>query len=304
MEAQTDLPQDPPETPLPATTPEPVCGDAENEADAGSEERRLRESTLHPENIPHRGPVFHFFWPFTRYIVTGLSAAASVLFFKVLNRTVIIGRENVGEVGPNTVFLSNHQSMIDGFLVGPMILFPKAVLRPDLFPWLPAAWENFFENPLMRWFSDNWRCIPVKKGRRDFGAMLRMEACLREGVMIVFPEGTRTRDGRLLPPRSGIGYVMLKTRPKAIPVCMDGMTGLQPVGHFWPRVFRTILLYYGKPVDLTEFYDKPVDRHSAKAAIDKVFKEVARQKAVLTRYRRWRKRALLRMPAIYRFFKP
>jgi len=276
---------------------------AGNEADSEAEERRLRESTIHPERIPHRGPVFHFFWPFTRYIVTGLTAAASVVFFKGLNRTVVIGGKNVGDE-KNTVLLSNHQSMIDGFLVGPMVLFPTAVLKPHLFPWLPAAWENFFENPFMRWFSDNWRCIPVKKGRRDFGAMMRMEACLRDGIMIVFPEGTRTRDGHLLPPRSGIGYVMLKTRPKAIPVCMDGMSGLQPIGHFWPRVFRTILLYYGKPVDLSEFYDKPVDRHTAQAAIDKVFREVARQKRVLARYRRLRKRVLLRGPFWYRLYKP
>ena len=273
------------------------------EPDSDAEDRRLKESTLHPERIPHRGALFHFFWPFTRYILTSISAAAAMVFFKLLNRTIVIGAENV-KAEKNTVLLSNHQTMIDGFLVGPMVLFPKAVFNPEFFPWLPAAWENFFEHPLMRWLSDNWRCIPVKKGRRDFGAMMRMEACLRDGIMIVFPEGTRTRDGRLLPPRSGIGYVMLKARPTAIPVCMDGMTGLQPVGHFWPRVFRTILLYYGKPVDLSELYDKPLDRASAQAAIDKVFQQVARQKNVLTRYRRYRKRLLLKLPFWHKLYKP
>jgi 1-acyl-sn-glycerol-3-phosphate acyltransferase len=194
--------------------------------------------------------------------------------------------------------------MIDGFLVGAMVFFPRSLLKPNLFPWLPAAWENFFENPVMRWFSDNWRCIPVKKGRKDVGAMLRMEACLRGGIMIVFPEGTRTRDGRLLPPRSGIGYVMLKTRPKAIPVCMDGMSGLQPIGHFWPRVFRTILIYYGKPVDLSEFYSRPVGREAAKDAIEKVFAEVGRLQKILARYRRLRRRRLARLPWFCRLYKP
>lgn len=267
------------------------------------EERPARGSTLHPERIPYRGPVFHFFWPFTRYIVTSLSAVAAVFFFKVLNRTIVIGKENVG-VETNTLLLPNHQSMIDGFLVGTFVYFPRTLLRPNLFPWLPAAWENFFENPVMRWFSDNWRCIPVKKGRKDVGAMLRMEACLRQGTMIVFPEGTRTRDGRLLAPRSGIGYVMLKTRPKAIPVCMDGMNGLQPVGHFWPRVFRTILLYYGKPVDLSEFYSRPVGREAAQEAIEKVFGEVGRLQKILARYRRRRRRLLAKKPWFCRLYKP
>ncbi|MCX5795359.1 MAG: lysophospholipid acyltransferase family protein [Elusimicrobia bacterium] len=282
-------------------TPAAESQGAEPETD--SEERTLRESTLHPERIPYRGPVFHFFWPFTRYIVTSLSAVAAVFFFKVLNRTIVIGKENVG-VEQNTLLLPNHQSMIDGFLVGAMVFFPRSLLKPELFPWLPAAWENFFENPVMRWFSDNWRCIPVKKGRKDVGAMLRMEACLRDGIMIVFPEGTRTRDGKLLPPRSGIGYVMLKTRPKAIPVCMDGMSGLQPIGHFWPRVFRTILICYGKPVDLAEFYSRPVGREAAQDAIEKVFAEVGRLQKVLARYRRVRRRRLAKLPWFCRLYKP
>jgi 1-acyl-sn-glycerol-3-phosphate acyltransferase len=264
---------------------------------------REKGSALHPENIAHRGPVFQFFWPFTSYIITSVSAGAAKFFFKVLNTTLVFGEENVG-IEPNILLLPNHQTMIDGFLVGSLIFFPRSLLKPSLFPWLPAAWENFFENPVMRFFSDNWRCIPVKKGRKDVGAMLRMEACLREGVLIVFPEGTRTRDGELLPPRSGIGYVMLKTRPRAVPVCMDGMSGLQPVGHFWPRVFRTILVYYGKPVDLSEFYDQPITRETAQAAIDKVFAEVGRLKRILQRYRRYRKHLLPKKPFWYRLYEP
>lgn len=250
-----------------------------------------REPGIDPERIAHRGPVFHFFWPVTRYLVTNFCALLGVIFFKGLNRTIVIGRENVGEE-PNTLLLPNHQSMIDGLLVGTAVYFPRSLLKPRLMPWLPAAWENFFQNPVIRWFSDNWKCIPVKPGRKDFGVMLRMEACLRNGVMIVFPEGTRSRDGSLLPPRTGIGLVMLKTRSKVIPVCMDGMDAVLPVGKFWPRVFKTVFLYYGEPVDVSEFYDKPVERETAQAAIDKVFARVHRLKAILTRYRRYRRHLL------------
>lgn len=253
--------------------------------------------------IKHRGPVFHFFWPLTSYLVTNLSALTAKLFFTLGNRTIVLGRENVGE-DPNTVLLPNHQSMVDGFLVGALVLFPRSLLKPSLLPWLPAAYENFFANPVLRWFSDNWKCIPVKPGRKDFGAMKRMEACLKQGIMIVFPEGTRTRDGSLLPPRSGIGYVMLRTRAKAVPVCIDGMDRVLPVGEFWPRIFDTIYLYYGRPVDISEFFDKPVDRYSAQAAIEKVFAEVRRMQKVLQRYRALRRRALARKAWYYRIFKP
>jgi len=258
---------------------------------------------IDPDHIPHRGPLFHLIWPFTRYLITNCFAALAMFFFEVLNRTIVIGAENVGE-DPNTVLLPNHQSMIDGFLVGYAVFFPRSLLKPQLQPWMPAAYENFFANPLMRFFSDNWKCLPVREGRKDFGAMKRMEACLRKGIMIVFPEGTRSRTGGLLPPRSGIGFVMLRAKAKAIPVCMDGMDRTLPVGSVWPRLFRTIYLYYGPPVDLSEFFGKAPDRETAKAAIDKVFGQVGRCKKVLDRYRRYRRAVLSRRSFIYRIYVP
>ncbi len=253
--------------------------------------------------IRHRGPVFHFFWPFTRYVVTNLSTLIGQILFVVFNRTIVIGKENVG-TERNTVLLPNHQSMIDGFLVGAAVFFPRTLIQPSLLPWLPAAHENFFGNPVLRWFSDNWKCIPVKKGRKDFGAMKRMEACLREGIMIVFPEGTRSRDGRLLPPRSGIGYVMLRTRPKAIPVCLDGMDRVLPIGQVLPCIFQTIYIWYGEKVDLSEFYEMPLGRETAKGAIQTVFGDVTRMQAILHRYRRYRGHLLSKKPFFFRIYRP
>ena len=258
---------------------------------------------MNPYIIAHRGRIFLFFWPFTRYLVTQLTVALGWIVFKVLNKTVIIGHENVGEE-MNTVLLSNHQTMIDGFLVGYGAYFPKSLWKPSLLPWHPAAQENFWFNPVIAWLSDNWKCIPVKAGRKDFGAMKRMESCLRHGVMTVFPEGTRSRDGKLRPPRSGIGYVMLKTRPKAIPVCMDGMDAVLPVGSFLPRVFNTIFLYYGPAVDLSEFSGVEPSRETAQACIEKVFVSIHRQQKILFRYRRYRRRLLERRSVLFRIYRP
>lgn len=253
--------------------------------------------------IRHRGPVFHFFWPFTRYVVTNITTFIGQILFVVFNRTIVIGKENIGTAS-NTVLLSNHQSMIDGFLVGSAAFFPRTLIQPKLLPWLPAAYENFFGNPILAWFSDNWKCIPVKKGRKDFGAMKRMEACLRDGVMIVFPEGTRSRDGRLLPPRSGIGYIMLRTRPKAIPVCLDGMDRVLPIGQVLPRLFQTIYIWFGKESDLSEFYGMPLGRETSKGAIQEVFKDVTRMQRILHRYRRYRQYVLSKKPFFYRIYRP
>lgn len=253
--------------------------------------------------IRHRGPVFHFFWPLTRYLVTNLSAGLGKIYFILFNRTIIIGRENVGS-RKNTVLLPNHQSMIDGFLVGAAVFFPRCILQPRLLPWLPAAYENFFANPVLRWFSDNWKCLPVKEGRKDFGAMKRMEACLKQGTMIVFPEGTRSRDGKILPPRSGIGYVMMRTKPKAVPVCLDGMDRVLPVGAFFPGIFQTIYIWYGEAPDLEEYYQKKIGRDSAQDAIERVFSDVKKMQKVLLRYRRYRQHVLSQKPFYYRLYRP
>jgi 1-acyl-sn-glycerol-3-phosphate acyltransferase len=251
--------------------------------------------------IRHRGPIFHFFWPFTRWAVTSISVILFRIYFDILNRTIVIGRENVPEK-PNTLLLPNHQSMIDGFLVGSAVFFPKCLVKPWITPWLPAARENFFANPFMRFFADNWKCIPVNAGRKDFGAMKRMEACLKQGIMIVFPEGTRSRDGGLLPPRSGIGFVMCRTNPVSVPVCMDGMDRCLPIGQFWPRFGKTIYIYYGESVSITEFAGKAPGRENAQAAIKKVFGRVAHLKLVLDRYRRYRRHLLANKPFFYRLY--
>lgn len=256
-----------------------------------------------PGRLPHRGAILNFIIPLTRYFVTHAFIIFGWILFRIFNITVPLRRKNIGEE-MNTVLLSNHQAMIDGFLVGAFAYFPRSLVKPVLFPWIPAAYENFFGNPIMAFLSDNWKCIPVKPGRKDFGAMKRMAECLKDGTMIVFPEGTRSRDGRILPPRSGIGYVMLQTHPRAIPVCMDGMDRTLPVGAFWPRVGNTIFLYFGKPVDLSEFYAQEPSRENAEAAIEKVFKSVRRQQKVLARYRRYRKHILPKRCFLYRFYKP
>lgn len=253
------------------------------------------------ERIPYRGPLFHFFWPLTRYFIINLSAAFAWIYFNILNKTIVFNAGGVGE-DDNTLILANHQTMIDGFLIGVAVDFPKSLIKPALFPWLPAAQENFYSNPILGWFSDNWKCVPIKAGRKDFSAMKRMINCLRYGRMIIFPEGTRSRTGELGPPRAGTAYVMLHTFPKTIPVAMEGMDAVQPVGSYLPRLFKTIYLYFGKPVAIEEFRRMRPDRQTSEKVIEKVFDHIRRQKKVLVRYRRRRSRLLAKKPFYCRIY--
>jgi len=178
-------------------------------------------------HAPRRGKLFHLLWPVTSYVVTNVTVTLFWLVFFVLNRTVVIGRRNVGEER-NTLLLSNHQSMLDSFLVGLAAFYPKSWLRPHLLPWNPAAAENFYKNPILAWLADNWKCIWVREGRHDLHALHRMIDVLPRGVMTLFPEGTRSREGSVGPGQPGAGLLILATRPRVIPVAIEGMQEVLP----------------------------------------------------------------------------
>jgi 1-acyl-sn-glycerol-3-phosphate acyltransferase len=218
---------------------------------------------------PRRGRLFQLLWPVTSYLVTNLTVTLLWVLFFVLNRTTVIGRKNVG-AERNTLLLSNHQSMLDSFVVGLGAFYPQSWLRPHLIPWNPAAAENFYRTRVLAWLADNWKCIWVREGRRDLHALHRMIEVLPRGVMTLFPEGTRSRDGTVGPGQPGAGLLILATRARVIPVAIEGMRDVLPIGCYVPRVFKRIYVTYGPPVDYADFLALPRTRETAQALIDRV----------------------------------
>jgi 1-acyl-sn-glycerol-3-phosphate acyltransferase len=229
---------------------------------------------------PRRGWLFRRLWPVTSYIVTNLTVTFFGVLFFIFNRTTILGRRHVGEQ-PNTLLLSNHQSMLDSFIVGMGAFYPQSWLKPYLMPWNPAAAENFYKNPILAWLADNWKCISVRAGRRDLQALNRMAQVLPDGVMTLFPEGTRTRDGCVGEGRAGPGLLILGTKPRVIPVAIDGMQEVLPIGCFVPRLGKRVYVSYGAPIDYDEFLTQPPSRETAQALMDRVMDAIRAQHAEL-----------------------
>ena len=101
---------------------------------------------------PKRGWLFQLYWPVTSYLVTNITVTVLWVLFFVLNRTTVRGRKNVGKER-NTLLLSNHQSMLDSFVVGLGAFYPQSWWRPHLIPWNPAAAENFYRTPILAWLA-------------------------------------------------------------------------------------------------------------------------------------------------------
>jgi 1-acyl-sn-glycerol-3-phosphate acyltransferase len=224
--------------------------------------------------------LFQLLWPVTSYLVTNVTVTLLWVLFFVLNRTTVRGRSNVGEER-NTLLLSNHQSMLDSFLVGLGAFYPQSWIRPHLIPWNPAAAENFYRTPILAWLADNWKCISVRVGRRDLHALHRMIEVLPQGVMTLFPEGTRTRTGAVGAGQAGPGLLILATGARVIPVAIDGMQKVLPIGSKMPRIFKRIYVTFGPPVDYAEFLATPRTRETAQALIDRVMAAIRAQHAAL-----------------------
>jgi len=221
----------------------------------------------------HRSLLSRLLWPVTHYFITSLSVTLSYIYFRLLNNTTVIGKRNVPR-RPNTLLLSNHQTMIDSFLVGLCAYYPILLIRPSLMPWNPAAEENFYKNTILAWFADNWKCIPIKKGRKDLKAIFEVAEGLRTSPVTFFPEGTRSRTGKIGRGRVGAGFLVLETWPAVVPVCIDGMDKVLPIGSSLPRFFKRIYIYFGRPLDLSEFKDRKTDRETAQEVIDKVMEAI------------------------------
>lgn len=242
----------------------------------------MAERAFEPYRADHRGRFFNFLWPFTRYLISNLTAAVGWPFFFLLSRTRVIGRRNIPKA-PNTLLVANHQSMIDSFLVGFAGFFGPSWIHPYLIPWNPAAEENFYKTRFGSWWADQWKCIPVRPGRRDLKALHRMIGALRGGTMTLFPEGTRSRDGTIGRGRPGAGLLILANRPTVVPVTIDGMDRVLPIGCRIPKVFKRVTVMFGPSVDYSEFLGQERSKETAQQIVDKVMDRIRSQQAEIRR---------------------
>ncbi|MYC89548.1 MAG: 1-acyl-sn-glycerol-3-phosphate acyltransferase [Gemmatimonadales bacterium] len=250
-------------------------------------ENPKRASASPPDWAP--GPITRWLTPVTRWLITNLLAPPCVfLLFGLLNRTRVYGRRRVPHL-PNTLILSNHQSMIDSFPIAYYLFFPEKTFRPHLAPWNAAAAENFFRNPVFGWVFHQFQCIPVRRGRRDLRAMIRSANVLRAGILTLFPEGTRSRNGRVGRGRAGAGMVILQTRPHVVPITLDGLDRVLPIGSRLPRIGQRVSIYVGRPVPYDDLTAEGRSRESAQQIVDRVMERIAFQQRVLRRLRRSRR---------------
>jgi 1-acyl-sn-glycerol-3-phosphate acyltransferase len=149
------------------------------------------------------------------------------LFARAWCRLEVTGLEYMPRTGP-VIVASNHQSFIDS------VMIPVVAPRPVRF----LAKEEYFTGTGVRgrasaWFFRSIRAVPVSRdGSRDALAALSLaQQVLEAGEAFgIYPEGTRSRDGRLYRGRTGVAWLALATRSPVLPVALEGTDRLQPIG--------------------------------------------------------------------------
>jgi 1-acyl-sn-glycerol-3-phosphate acyltransferase len=141
--------------------------------------------------------------------------------------------------------MCNHQSALD--------IFSLLNSLPVQFKWI--AKRELFYIPFLGWAMKRAGYISLdrKHPREAIKAMDDAAKKIREGTnIIIFPEGTRSKDGHLLPFKKGGFSLALRAKVPIVPVGISGSNRLQPKGSFIPNQKGVIYLRIGKPVETAQ----------------------------------------------------
>ncbi len=161
------------------------------------------------------------------------------------------------------ILAANHASYLDPPLVG------SGVHRSINY----LAREDLFRFPVLRTILRLWQVVPVDRdGGGAKGLKAILERLLEGGAIILFPEGTRTRDGKLQPARSGIGLTVIKSHAPLIPVRVFGTYAAYGRHVRVPRP-RRVAVKYGRPMLFQEL--RAEAKQCSKLRLKEIYQQVA-----------------------------
>lgn len=179
-------------------------------------------------------------------------------------RMTVEGQEHVPATDP-VIFAANHLSFIDS------IVLPLSVPRPIYY----LAKADYFESWKTRWFFRAAGCVPTKRDQgKGTGALETGVEILRSGDPIgIYPEGTRSPDGRLYRGKTGPVRMALEADVPIIPVGIEGTDEAQPIGSYAVKR-HPVTVRLGEPLDLSRYRDDRDDPFVLRAATDELMFEI------------------------------
>ena len=187
--------------------------------------------------------------------------------FRFLWKVTTEGLDHVPSAG-GAIIAPNHVAAIDSFFV-PLVL-PRRITYVGKAEYLDD-WKTRLLFPAMG-------MIPIDRsgGSASAAALDAAAGILESGELFgIYPEGTRTRDGRLHRGRTGVARLALRTGAPIVPTALIGTDEVQPVDSPVPRVFRRVHIRFGRPITVDRYADRPDDRLLLRQITDEVMFEIA-----------------------------
>jgi len=197
-----------------------------------------------------------------RFWVT-FSANVVGFYASVLNRFTVSGDEGIPASG-GVLIASNHISAYD------TIFLPWAIVRrfPFQMIWAPAK-EELFVKPFQRWIYSSWGAFPVRR-KRDVRAGKVLNDLLETQKVMLFPEGTRNRQGILGKGNRGVGKIIYDTRPTVIPTALIGLNKWK-----FPGFGQNAQVVFGAPLDFSDLYERENIKETHILIVERVMDAIA-----------------------------
>jgi len=184
---------------------------------------------------------------------------------KAIWRPTIEGLDNVPRDG-GLLIASNHLSFVDSVVI-PIVAPRKVVFM---------AKAEYFDNPLSRAWFEGLGMVPVDRDdtRAAVASLDIALDVLRKGEAFgIYPEGTRSRDGRLYRGRTGVAELALTARVPVVPVGLRGTQDIQPIGTRVPRRAK-VTVRFGTPLDFTGRFDGVPRGRARREATDEIMRSI------------------------------
>jgi 1-acyl-sn-glycerol-3-phosphate acyltransferase len=185
---------------------------------------------------------------------------------RLLFRVRVEGLENVPATGA-VILASNHHSFSDSIFL-PMVLKRRVTF---------VAKAEYFEQRKTAWFFKSMGQIPMKRGGGPASerALEAAKDVLEAGGLFgIYPEGTRSPDGRLYKGRTGVARLALQTGAPVCAVAMLGTREAQPIGQVKPNFFTPVTIRIAKPLHFDRYRQRADDPLTARQITDEIMFEL------------------------------
>lgn len=161
-----------------------------------------------------------------------ISKPIAKFIFHLLYRIEVVGLENIPEDG--AIICPNHYCLADPLLIS--IVIPRKITF--------MAKAELFKIPVVGWYLRQVGTYPVKRGEPDITAIKTTLRLLKDKELVgLFPEGTRSKDGKLGAANPGVALFSIRSNKRVVPVAITGSY----------RIFSKLKVNFGQPIDFSSY---------------------------------------------------